>query len=223
MSARPVSLSGPESGAAGRRPIVTAQRWRRRDALRLGAVLAAGFLASAHTPYRQWQVYRRRHLLIGTSKTDPQSYGLGKQIVSVLARHLPESSPRVTRGPDPWRLASLLTTAQLEVVVLGGHDVAALRDGEAPFEAFGPTELRTLFGVGHHWLVVRPDFPDRHAWQVVRALSTHTWDPSGPGPADPQASPVPVHPGALAYAAGAPRPPRAEAVPDEVMPDAHVH
>lgn len=200
-----------------------ARRSRRRDALRLGAVLAVWCLASAHTPYRQWQVYRRRHLLIGTSKTDARSYALGKQIVSVLAEHLPESSPRVTRGPDPGRLASLLTTAQLEVVVLAGHDLAALRDGEAPFEAFGPTELRTLFGFGGHWLVVRPDFPARHAWQVVRTLSEHSGELHDATPAEPAASPVPVHPGALDYAAGAPLPPPAEAAQDVGVPHEHVH
>jgi hypothetical protein len=196
-----------------------ARRWRRRDVLRLGAVLAASGVASAHTPYRQWQVYRRRHLLIGTSKTDAQSYALGKQIVSVLAEHLPESSPRVTRGPDPWRLASLLTTAQLEVVVLGADDLAALRDGRAPFEAFGPTELRALLGFNAHWLVVRPDFPDRHAWQVVRTLREHAGEPATAQPA----SPVPVHPGALAYAAGEPLPPPIEAAQEAGVPHDHVH
>jgi hypothetical protein len=204
------------------RATVMAQRWRRRDVLRLGAVLAVWCVASAHTPYRQWQVYRRRHLLIGTSKTDARSYALGKQIVSVLAQHLPESSPRVTRGPDPWRLASLLTTAQLEVVVLAEADVAALRDGRPPFEAFGPTELRTLFCFGAHWLVVRPDFPDRHAWQVVRTLSQHAEELASAAPAKPAASPVPVHAGALAYAAGEPLPPP-EAAQDAGMPHDHVH
>ena len=77
----------------------------------------------------------------------------------------------MTRGPNPWRLASLLTTAQIEVVLLAEDDLAALRDGHPPFEAFGPTELRTLFCFDAHWLVVRPGFPDRHAWQVVRTVS----------------------------------------------------
>jgi hypothetical protein len=199
-----------------------AQRWRRRALLKLGAALAVWGVASAHTPYRQWQVYRRRHLLIGTSKSDARSYALGKQIVSVLAEHLPESSPRVTRGPDPWRLASLLTTGQLEVVLLDENDVAALRDGRPPFEAFGPTELRTLFRFGAHWLVVRPDFPKRHAWQVVRTLSEHARDLSSAGPAEPAASPVPVHSGALAYAAGEPLPPP-EIAPDADISHDHVH
>ena len=200
-----------------------AQHWRRRGVLRLGAVLVVWGVASAHTPYRQWQVYRRRHLLIGTSKTDARSYALGKQIVAVLAEHLPESSPRVTRGPDPWRLASLLTTAQIEVVVLAEDDLAALRDGRAPFEAFGPTELRTLLGFEAHWLVVRPDFPDRHAWQLVRTLSEHEGELATAAPTERAASPVPVHAGAVAYAAGEPLPPLAEAAQDAGTPHGHVH
>ena len=102
----------------------------------------------------------------------------------------------MTRGPDSWRLASLLTTAQLEVVVLAEDDVAALRDGRAPFEAFGPTELRTL---------------SEHAGELASAA-----------PAEPAASPVPVHPGAIAYAAGEPLPPT-EATEDARVPPDHVH
>lgn len=199
------------------------RRWRRRDLLQLGAILAVWGGASAHTPYRQWQVYRQRHLVIGTSKSDPESYALGKEIAFVLAQHLPESSPRVTRGPDSWRLASLLTTAQLEVVVLSEEEVPALRDGHPPFEAFGPTELRTLFWFGTHWLVVRPDLPDRHAWQVVRTLSQHAREFASAAPAKPGASPVPVHPGALAYAAGEPLPPPIEAAQDAGEPHEHLH
>lgn len=169
-------------------------------------MLAALAGASAHTPYRQWQVYRRKHLLIGTSKADAPSYPLGKQVAEVLATHLPESSARVARGPTPLRLASLLTTGQLEVALLSGEHVAALRDGAAPFEDFGPTALVALFRFGGHWLVCRPDFPDHHAWQVVRTLTEHAGKIEAAAPALPGECPVPVHLGALAYAAGEPLP-----------------
>ena len=99
------------------------------------------FTTGAHTPYGQWQVYRQRHLMIGTSKAGPPSYQIGQRIVGVLVTHLPESSARVTRGPDAWRLASLLTSRQIEVVLLTTAELAALRDGSTPFEAFGATRL----------------------------------------------------------------------------------
>lgn len=178
----------------------------RRGLLRAGLATAALLATSAHTPYRQWQVYRQRHLLIGTSKADAPTYALGQQIAEVLATHLPESSARVARGPDPWRLASLLTSGQLQVVLLSTSDVAALRDGRAPFEAFGATELRALFAFGPYYLVCRPDFPDHHAYLVVRTLTEHSGAIAGAEPVGGGA-PVPVHPGAAAHANGAPMPP----------------
>jgi hypothetical protein len=73
----------------------------RRSALKLGLAGAGWLLCGAHTPYGQWQVYRRKHLMIGTSKADPPSYPLGRRIVEILVDYLPESSARVTRGPSP--------------------------------------------------------------------------------------------------------------------------
>jgi len=196
---------------------------RRRQFLKTGLVASAWFATGAHTPYRQWQVYRRRHLLIGTSKADAPTYPLGQRIAAVLAAELPESSARVTRGPDPWRLASLLTSGQLEVVLLGSADVAALREGRAPFEAFGPTELNALFGFGDYFLVCRPDFPEHHAYQVVQALSEGAAAISGARPLDATASPVRVHAGARAYALGEPMPPPSLPVSDPLIPVDHVH
>jgi TRAP-type uncharacterized transport system substrate-binding protein len=192
----------------------------RRRLLRAALIATAWLATGAHTPYRQWQVYRQRHLLIGTSKADAPTYPLGQQIAELLNAQLPASSARVTRGPDPWRLASLLTTGQLEVVLLAGADVAALRDGRVPFEAFGPTELNLLFAFGDYFLVCRPDFPDHHAYQVVRALSENAAAIGGAGPA--RASAVAVHAGARAYALGEPMPPPAGTDPAAIPVD-HVH
>jgi hypothetical protein len=196
---------------------------RRRAFLRVGVVLAVWFAAGAHTPYRQWQVYRRRHLLIGTSKADAPTYPLGQRIALLLATHLPESSARVTRGPDPWRLASLLTTGQLEVVLLSEADVAALRDGRAQFAAFGPTDLNALFAFGSYFLVCRPDFPAHHAYRVVQTLAENAALIAGARSIDAAASPVAIHAGARAYALGQPMPPPvARAVAAPLARD-HVH
>jgi hypothetical protein len=179
---------------------------QRRAALKLAGAGLAWLLGSAHTPYGQWQVYRRRHLMIGTSKADGPSYPIGQRIAGVLVTNLPESSARVTRGPDAWRLASLLTSGQIEVVLLRTVEVVALRDGRPPFEAFGATRLCSLFAFGERWLVCRPDFPERHAWLVVEALASHGDMTLGGRVADAASSPVPVHPGALAFVRGAPLP-----------------
>ena len=196
---------------------------RRRRFGRIALIATAWLATGAHTPYRQWQVYRRRHLLIGCSKADAPTYPLAQRIAEVLATQLPESSARVTRAPDPWRLASLLTTGQLEVVLLGSADVAALRDGRAPFEAFGPTELNALFGFGDYLLVCRPDFPDHHAYQVVLALSENAAAISGARPVHSTATPVAIHAGARAYALGEPMPAPSLAVDEPLIPVDHVH
>ena len=197
-------------------------RMLRRRLLQAGLIATAWVAAAGHTPYRQWQVYRRRHLLIGTSKADAPTYPLGQRVAELLATHLPESSARVTRGPDSWRLASLLTTGQLEVALLAASDVAALRDGRAPFAAFGPTDLNALFAFGDYLLVCRPDFPAHHAYQVVQTLADNAALIAGARSLDARASPVAIHPGARAYAMGEPMPPVARVVEDPISPD-HVH
>jgi len=183
---------------------------RRRACLKASLIAVAWMATGGHTPYGQWRVYRQRHLMIGTSKADPPSYEIGQRIVGVLVSYLPESSARVARGPDAWRLASLLTSSQIEVVLLTTAEVAALRDGRRPFEAFGATRLCSLFlfggRSGDHWLVCRPDFPARHAYLVVETLATHGDPTLGGHLPDPAMSPVPIHPGALAYLRGDPLP-----------------
>ncbi len=136
---------------------------------------AAGMLMAhaglAHTPYRQWDVYRRKHLLIGTCRADPKSYPLGKRLAGILASDLRDSKARVTRAPDQLRLASLITTEQLDLVLLTFAEAVALAGGKAPFAEFEPYPLRLVFEVDEHALVCGEKFPDRHAWVVTRALA----------------------------------------------------
>lgn len=167
----------------------------RRQLLKTAAASSAWWLTSGHTPYRQWAVYRRKHLLIGANKTDPPTYELGKKIAALLADELPSSKARVARAPHAWRLASLLSTDQIQLVLLSDDDVRALRDGRGGFEAFGKTALRSLFRLGGYWLISRPDFPDDHASLVVATLRRHgSAIAKLQGPAGPD-SPVPSHPG----------------------------
>lgn len=177
-------------------------------------------LAGGHTPYRQWAVYRRKHLLIGTCRADAPSYPLGKRVAAALERELPESRPRVTRARDRLRLAALIASGQLRVVLFSRADAEALRGGAPPFESIGPAPLASLFRFGAHRLVCRPDFPDRHAWLVARALSA-----AASGFADaglPAGVSIPVHRGALDFAAGRPEPPPAPEAPPSA-PDDHRH
>lgn len=163
--------------------------------LKTAAASSAWLLASGHTPYKQWAVYRRKHLLIGANEADPPTYELGKKIAALLVAELPSSDARVEWAPHAWRLASLLTTDQIQLVLLSDEDVRALRDGRDGFEAFGRTDLRALFRFGGYWLVSRPDLPDDHASLLADVLTRH-----GSGIAKLQAiagqgAPVPAHRG----------------------------
>ena len=178
---------------------------RRRVFLRLTAAATAGILLSAHTPYRQWVVYRKRHLLILTSKTDAPTYRLGERVAAVLAAHLPTSNARVTRAPHAARIASLISTKQMDVAILSRADAEKLLAGRSPFADYGPVALRSIVTLGDYLLICRDDFPDRHAYLVASTLVARKSElPVAVSIGD--TGKVPVHPGARAYAEGRPVP-----------------
>ena len=183
----------------------------RRAFLKSALIAASVAFASGHAPYRQWKIYRKRYLLILTSRTEAASYPLGKRVAEVLATHLPSSKARVTRAPHTQRVASLISTKQMEVAILSRDDAAALLVGRAPFAEFDPVSLRTIIGLGDYLLICRDDFPALHAYLVAATLSRNrdelpaTVSPGEVGPVDPDAT-VPTHPGARAYFEGRPPP-----------------
>ena len=179
---------------------------RRRRFLRAMLIGALGLVSSGHTPYRQWMVYRQRHLLILTDRSDPPSYPLGKQVAAVLATHLPASKARVTRAPHTERIASLLSSKQLDVALMTPSDAVALADGLPPFEAYGPVALRTLLALDGYLLVCRDDFPARHAYAVTRTLDLHRAELPKVVATSAESPAIPLHPGALAYFEGTPPP-----------------
>ena len=178
-----------------------------------GLIGALGLVSSGHTPYRQWMVYRQRHLLILTDRSDPPSYPLGKQVAAVLATHLPASKARVTRAPHTERIASLISSKQLDVALMSPPDAAALAAGLPPFEAYGPVALRTLIALNGYLLVCRDDFPARHAYAVTSTLDLHRDELPQAAAAGSELPAVPLHPGALAYFEGIP--PSAEEVEEK--------
>jgi len=185
----------------------------RRQLLRVGLAASAFVLTTGHTPYGQWTVYRQRFLLIGTCRADPPSYPLGRRIAAVLGEYLPESRARPSRAPDQWRLASLITSRQMDVILLSRGDAAALAEGRDPFADFGPVALRSLFGFTGHLLLCRPDFPDRHAYLVTWTLDEFGTGIAGAALPLSFEGAIPIHPGARAYIMQQP-------VPESGEPDA---
>ena len=173
---------------------------RRRRFLRAALVALAGLVSSGHTPFQQWTVYRQRHLLILTDRSDPPSYPLGKRVASLLAAHLPASRARVTRAPHTERIASLISSKQLDVALM------------SPSKAYGPVALCTLVAVDRYLLVCREDFPARHAYVVTRTLDLHREELPEVAAVAPRSVAIPLHPGALAYFDGASLPDEPEKV-----------
>ena len=169
--------------------------------VRCGLILVALLALSAHTPYRQWEVYRMKHLLIGTSREDTASYTAGKQLAELLIEAVPETRARVARARTVERLASLISTDQLKVLLISNKHLAEMAEGTGPFKAFGPIEIARLFQFDGLVLISRTDFPASHAWIVVRAFldNMEAFGGTPPRQGDGQ---VPVHPGALAAVNG---------------------
>ncbi|PON17746.1 hypothetical protein C2W62_11570 [Candidatus Entotheonella serta] len=178
---------------------------RRRRFLMSALGVLVGALCMGHTPFQQWVVYRKRHLIILTGKTDGSAYELGKRVATVLAQELPASKARVTRAPYMERIGSLLSTQQLDVALLSGPTAVALLRGQPPFVDYGPLPLRLIIALGSYWLVCRDDFLARHAYLVAQALDDHRdtlATRTTPSKVELSSHAVPIHPGALAYVNG---------------------
>lgn len=176
----------------------------RRRLFAAGAAIAAALSLSAHTPYRQWKLYRQTHLLIFTLRDDPADDTLGERIASRLRELLPESNARVARAPHVQRIASLITTGQADVALLSRADAAGLFHRRPPFQDYAPVRLRVLVETDRYRLVCREDFKPEHAFLVAQALAS---DPGEPRLVVPQSDAtgeddVPTHAGALAFARG---------------------
>lgn len=179
----------------------------RRALLRSAFAFAAAIATMGHAPYGQWNVYRKRNLLILTSRSDAPSFAIGEQVASVLARHLPESRARVSRAPSIRRVASLISTRQMDVAVLSRDNAADLHAGRAAFAEFGPVILRTIVVLEDYLLICRDDFAPLHAYLLAETLMENSSELNVTVAAADAAKEsgnlsVPIHPGAWDYFKG---------------------
>lgn len=194
----------------------------RRSTIRFGIAGAAALLLPAHTPYEQWVVYRRRVLLIGSSRDDPEGYALARQVAATLAEGLPESRARASRAPTAGRLANLIATDQLGYAVLPWSQGTALARGRPPFADLGGVALAGLFGLKGHVLVSRPDVPASHAYLIARTLNRANGSATGDRFDLAKAEgAVALHPGVQEYVAGREMPEPAHAALGEAEPGHH--
>ena len=164
---------------------------RRRFLTLAGVVVGAGGVMG-HSPYRQWQVYRKSRLLIVTSAAEPTSYPLGEAVATVLARHMPESRALAVRAADSLEIVKLLGSDQLDLALLSVADTRAAYEGSGRFAAEGALPVRALAVLGPHVLVCRKDFPAAKAQAIASTLAEHG---RSEGAAPNGTPPIPFHAG----------------------------
>lgn len=177
----------------------------RRRCLRLLGAAAAAWLLSAHSPYRQWSVFRKSRLVLLVSASDTDSVRLAQQMAGIFLRRLPDSRATYARARDTNDQVRLVASRQLELTLLREADAHAAFTGAEPFADNGRVELRTLAQLGAHLFVCLEDVPNAAAHHLVDALAEgwHEIDRSlvreASGPKPPPGVRVPLHGGALAY------------------------
>lgn len=178
---------------------------QRRLCLRVLCAGAAAWLLCGHSPYRQWDTYRKARLVLLVSAADDSSVRLAQALAGVFAQRLPQSRATYARSRDTNDVVRLLASRQLDLALLREADAIAAFTGAEPFADNGGIGLRTLAQLGEHVFVALDDVPDAAAYMLVEALSEHWRDidaafvrnASGPRPL--HAPRVPLHPGAVAF------------------------
>lgn len=147
---------------------------RRRFIARAAAILAtAAFpfsLAFAHTPYRQWDIFRKRHLQILSSHSDLAADTMADDWVALLAEKLPLSRAMVSRARDVVRLVSLMKTDQAKLAILSYSDADAIFNARESFAEFKPMPLQVMLDDGTYLLVARDNLPLHHGFLIAVTL-----------------------------------------------------
>jgi len=177
----------------------------RRGWLRAAGAAGLWLALSGHSPYRQWDVYRKTRLVLLASAADPQSVQLGAALARIYLQHLPESRATMARARDGNDLVRLLASKQLDVAVMRELDAHAAFAGQPPYADSGGVRLRALAVLGEHLFVCREEVPNGSAYMLIEALAAR-WgdiDPvlvhKAPGPRPAGKLAVPLHPGAAEY------------------------
>jgi len=169
----------------------------RRQVLLRFAVAAVGFLLlSGHSPYKQWYVYRAKHLIIVTSEADPKAFALADKIAKTIVAQMPESHAVAATAQTPVEISRLLRSHQLPIALLRESDAWAAYKGEGVFKREGPLPLRSLATFPPYVLATLEDFPAQHAPRIAGALAAFKSDGEvAVSQSSESRSSIPPHPG----------------------------
>ncbi len=157
--------------------------------------------AHAHTPYRQWDIFRKRYLQVLSSRSDLAGDAAADDWVALLHDRLPLSRAMVSRARDMNRVTSLLKTDQAKLAVLSYADARDMFQARPPYEDFKPMPLQLMLDNGSHVLVARDDLPLHHGYAIVITLLEEATSLHLKVPLEGKFGMV-VHPGARAAALG---------------------
>jgi TRAP-type uncharacterized transport system substrate-binding protein len=171
------------------------------------AVLAGGLwvMLTGHSPYKQWDVFRKTRLVVLVNADDQSSVKLGTALAEFYAKQLPESRATFARAKNKHDMVRLLASKQLEVALLTESDAYAVLTGAEPYADNGKVPLRALASLGDYLFICREDLPPQSAQMLTEALGDN-WGElksdmaqknKNPRPAD--GSRIPLHQGALEY------------------------
>jgi TRAP-type uncharacterized transport system substrate-binding protein len=184
----------------------------RRTLFRLAAATGGSFLLAGHSPYRQWDVYRKVRLFVLVSGEDAEAVQLGAAIAALLAEHLPASKAMMARARDIKDAVRLMASKQLDTAILRKEDAAAVFTGTGRFADAGKVPLRALAQCSAHVFACRDDFPRANGYQIAETMAEgwkeidSTVTKGWPGPRPISSTPIPIHPGALDYYEDHPQP-----------------
>jgi TRAP-type uncharacterized transport system substrate-binding protein len=187
---------------------MTIDAMQRRLCIRLLGAGAAVSLLSGHSPYRQWDTYRKARLVLLVSAADEAAVRLAQALAALFANRLPKSRATYARARDTNDAIRLLASKQLDVALLRESDAHAALTGAEPFADNGGVALRTLGVFGEHLFVCLEGVPEASAHMLAETLTEH-WRDIDPllvqnaGSPKPSRAPrVPLHPGAMEFYRG---------------------
>lgn len=124
----------------------------------------------AHSPWGQYHVYRKKHLLILSTRDDEHSYPFSKQLVDCLEATLPTAKARPARAIDLERAYNLLRTDQFQFALLSKRNVEMMRRASGRFVGKQTVNLKTVLEFEDLALVVRGDFPAELVAMVAHGI-----------------------------------------------------
>ena len=139
----------------------------------------------AHSPWSRYVVYRQKHLLIMSSRADPDSYLYSELLIKAINREEPSAAARPARAQDLNRCYDLVATDQMQFMLLPRSVTTEMLGGQGGFADKDPLPVKVLYEFGDLTLSVRNDVDAN----IVRTITFAILEQLGslPNASSPQA------------------------------------